>query len=85
MMESGIGRAGNLALCSLPAFTQPADMSPASVLFESDLVDPTYEVGADGTIAVPAQPGLGFAVRVDRVEQRTIRHEVVRPTTQESA
>lgn len=85
MMESGIGRAGNLALCALPAFTQPADMSPASVLFEWDLVDPTYEVDADGTIAVPTQPGLGFDVRVDRVEAQTIRCAVVDPTGQPSA
>lgn len=77
MMESGIGRAGNLALCSLPAFTEPADMSPAAVLFEWDLVDPTYEVSSDGTIAVPTQPGLGYPVRIDRVEQQTIRREVV--------
>jgi len=77
MMESGIGRAGNLALCSLPAFTDPADMSPASVLFESDLVDPTYEVDPDGTIAVPAQPGLGFDVRLDRVEARAVQRAAV--------
>ncbi len=77
MMESGIGRAANLALSSLPAFTQPADMSPASVLFEWDLVDPTYEVASDGTIAVPSQPGLGFDVRRDRIDAQTVRHAVV--------
>ena len=73
MMESGIGRAAHLALCSLPAFTHPADMSPASVLFERDLVAPTYEVGADGTIAVPKQPGLGFDVCLDRISEQTLR------------
>jgi O-succinylbenzoate synthase len=72
-MESGIGRAANLALCSLPAFTEPADMSPASVLFERDLVDPTYDVAPDGTIAVPTQPGLGFDVCLDRIAEQTIR------------
>ena len=77
MMESGIGRASNLALCSLPAFTDPADMSPSPVLFESDLVDPTYEVDADGTIAIPDRPGLGFDVQLDRVEARTVRREIV--------
>src|SRR3954467_1561606 len=77
MMESGIGRASNLALCSLPAFTDPADMSPASVLFGSDLVDPTYEGNADGTIDVPSQPGLGFDVRIDRVEARTVQRATV--------
>jgi O-succinylbenzoate synthase len=78
MMESGIGRASNLALCSLPAFTDPADMSPARVLFESDLVDPTYDVEADGTIRVPSAPGLGFDVDVDRVRSRTVRRAAVR-------
>jgi O-succinylbenzoate synthase len=78
MMESGIGRAGNLALCSVAGFTEPADMSPASVLFEWDLVDPTFEVGSDGTIAVPDAPGLGFPVRLDRVRAQTVRSTVVR-------
>ena len=73
MMESGIGRAANLALCSLAGFTEPADMSPASALFERDLVDPTYEVSADGTIDVPTQPGLGFNVCRDRVAGQTLR------------
>jgi O-succinylbenzoate synthase len=78
MMESGIGRAGNLALCSLPAFTEPADMSPASVLFAWDLVDPTFEVQPDGTIPVPDRVGLGFPVRTDRVEAQTLDRAVVR-------
>ena len=78
MMESGIGRASNLALCSLTAFTDPADMSPARVLFESDLVDPTYDVERDGTIAVPAAPGLGFDVDVERVKTSTVHRAVVR-------
>jgi O-succinylbenzoate synthase len=77
MLESGIGRAGNLALCSLDAFTEPADMSPASVLFAWDLVDPTFEVEPDGTIAVPEAAGLGFPVRCDRVEAQTVAHAVV--------
>jgi len=81
MMESGIGRASNLALCSLPAFTDPADMSPASVLFESDVVDPTYEVASDGTIAIPSKPGLGFDVCVARIDARTVdRATVAVPT-----
>jgi o-succinylbenzoate synthase len=77
MMESGIGRAGNLALCSLPGFTEPADMSPASVLYAWDLVDPTFEVAADGTVEVPERVGLGFDVRADRIEQQLLRRTVV--------
>jgi O-succinylbenzoate synthase len=78
MIESGIGRAGNLALCSLESFTQPADMSPANVLFAEDLIDPTYTVDPDGTIAVPTGAGLGFSVRVDHLEAAAVRRTVAR-------
>jgi len=73
MLESGIGRAPNIALCSLPGFTQPADMSPASVLYEDDLIDPTFEVGSDGCIDVPTRPGLGYPVVEARVRSRVVR------------
>jgi O-succinylbenzoate synthase len=73
MLESGIGRSVNLALCSLPGFVDPADMSPASVLFREDLVSPTYTVDADGYIAVPEQPGLGFEVDEECVRAYTLR------------
>jgi O-succinylbenzoate synthase len=77
MLESGIGRALNLALASLPGFTDPADMSPAAVLFERDLVDPTYSVDPDGFVAVPDAPGLGFPVDRDRLDDATIRRIAV--------
>lgn len=77
MLESGIGRAANLALCSLPGFTDPADMSPASVLFHSDLVDPTYQIASDGTVAVPSAPGLGLPVSPERLEQALLARERV--------
>jgi O-succinylbenzoate synthase len=78
MMESGIGRAGNLALCSLPGFTEPADMSPASVLYAWDLVDPTFEIAVDGTVEVPERIGVGFPVRADRITDQLVRRTVVR-------
>jgi L-alanine-DL-glutamate epimerase-like enolase superfamily enzyme len=52
-------------------------MSPASVLFSWDLVDPTFEVAADGTVEVPERVGLGFGVRADRIEQQLLRRTVV--------
>lgn len=73
MLESGIGRSANLALCSLPGFNQPADMSPASVLYADDLVDPTFEVEPEGYVAVPTAPGLGFNVVPHRIVERTVR------------
>jgi o-succinylbenzoate synthase len=73
MLESGIGRAANIALASLPGFDHPADMSPAAILYEQDLVDPTYHVGPDGFVDVPGDVGLGFPVDEERVRARTVR------------
>jgi O-succinylbenzoate synthase len=77
MLESGIGRAANIALAALPGFDQPADMSLASILYDLDLIDPTYQVDPEGFIAVPEAPGLGFPVREDRVRERTLRRAVL--------
>lgn len=77
MLESGVGRAVNIALCALPGFSEPADMSPASVFYAWDIVEPAYEVDRDGTIAVPARAGLGFEVRADRVASQLVRRAVV--------
>ncbi len=55
-LETGIGRGFNLALAALPGFTLHSDMSPARIFYEQDLVEPTFDVGPDGSIAVPA-PG----------------------------
>ncbi len=71
--ETGIGRAFNLALASLPGFTLPADMSPARLFLAEDLVDPTYDLDPDGTIQVPASPGNGFTVHEARVAACTKR------------
>lgn len=69
MLETGIGRGFNLALASLPNFTLPADMSPAKLFYSEDLVDPTYDIRSDGTIAVPAGLGCGFPVQEDRIRR----------------
>jgi o-succinylbenzoate synthase len=79
MMESGIGRAPNIALCSLAGFTEPADMSPSALLFEDDLIDPTFTVDPDGCIAVSADPGLGYQVDAHRVASRTVRRVELGP------
>jgi O-succinylbenzoate synthase len=71
MLETGIGRAFNLALASLPGFTLPADMSPARLFYAEDLVEPTFDVARDGTIAVPRLPGVGFPVQEDRIAKYT--------------
>jgi o-succinylbenzoate synthase len=71
ILESGVGRGFNLALCSLPNFSLPADMSPAKIFFEEDLVDPTYDIRPDGTMAVPTGLGCGFPVLEDRIRHYT--------------
>ena len=71
MLESGIGRAHNLALASLPGFTLPGDISASSRYFDRDLIVPPVEVAADGTAEVPTGAGLGFEVDIAYIESRT--------------
>jgi O-succinylbenzoate synthase len=75
MLESGIGRAGNVALASLPNFTLPGDISASKRYFAQDIVEPEFEVTADGTMAVPTKPGIGVDVVMDRLERVTVRRE----------
>jgi O-succinylbenzoate synthase len=78
MLESGIGRAHNIHLSSLPNFTLPGDVAASRRYYEPDLIDPPIEVAADGTIAVPRGPGIGVHVVEDRVERATIRRQEIR-------
>jgi o-succinylbenzoate synthase len=79
MMESGIGRAHNVALASLAGFTLPGDISASERYFERDVILPPVEVTADGTVAVPTSVGLGFDVDVAFLESRTESVERLRP------
>ncbi|MGH7903209.1 MAG: o-succinylbenzoate synthase [Candidatus Dormibacteraceae bacterium] len=83
MLESGIGRAPNIALCSLPGFVQPADMSPASVLYRDDVLDGGYEVDSEGFITVSHAPGLGYRVDDEKVRAWATRGHVVETRTLE--
>ncbi|CAN5382000.1 o-succinylbenzoate synthase [soil metagenome] len=71
MLESGIGRAHNIHLSTLPNFTLPGDIAASHRYFEPDLIHPGIVVRADGTIAVPQEPGIGVHVDVDRVQAAT--------------
>jgi o-succinylbenzoate synthase len=73
MLESGIGRAANIHLSTLPNFTLPGDVAASRRYFNPDLIEPPIEVAADGTIAVPGDPGLGVTICDDRVERATRR------------
>ncbi|MEO5895967.1 MAG: o-succinylbenzoate synthase [Vicinamibacterales bacterium] len=71
MLESGIGRAHNLHLSTLPNFSLPGDVAASRRYFSPDLIEPGIEVRPDGTIAVPTGPGIGVNVVHDRVEAAT--------------
>jgi O-succinylbenzoate synthase len=67
MLETGIGRAHNLHLSTLPGFTLPGDVAASRRYFAPDLIDPPIEVRPDGTILVPPGPGIGVVPVPDRV------------------
>jgi O-succinylbenzoate synthase len=71
MLESGIGRAHNIHLSTLPNFTLPGDVAASCRYFAPDLIDPEIVVRADGTIAVPDGPGIGVNVIAERVAAAT--------------
>jgi O-succinylbenzoate synthase len=81
MLESGIGRAYNVALASLPQFTIPGDLSPSKRYWTHDLVSPEWEMNSDGEVTVPLdKPGLGIDIDVDRIESITVREKTFRLT-----
>jgi len=77
MLESGIGRAANIHLATLPNFTLPGDIAASRRYFDPDLIDPPIEIAADGTIAVPTEPGIGVTIREDRIARTTLKHAVL--------
>ncbi len=79
MLESGIGRAHNLHLSTLPNFTLPGDVAASRRYYAPDLIDPEIEVRPDGTIPVPVGPGIGVNVVLDRVEAATEERVELRP------
>ena len=77
LLETGIGRAANIALAALPGFTLPADLGASRRYFHEDLIEPEVSVNPDGTVDVPTVPGLGFRVVESLVEKYTVRRAVV--------
>jgi O-succinylbenzoate synthase len=76
MLESGIGRAHNVALASLPNFTIPGDISPSERYWEKDIVIPEWTMDGEGNIQVPMdRPGMGVEVDFNRVDDLTVRRE----------
>jgi O-succinylbenzoate synthase len=78
MLESGIGRAHNIALSTLENFTLPGDVSASARYWKEDIIEPEVTVSAQGEIAIPDTPGRGYEVRYELVERLTVRKEAVR-------
>ena len=78
MLESGIGRAHNIAMATLAGFTLPGDVSASSRYWQEDIIDPPVTVSSTGTIQVSDNPGIGFEVNLSRIEKVAVRKEVIR-------
>ena len=85
MLETGIGRAHNIALSSLPNFSLPGDVSASSRYWVQDIIEPAVTVSATGEIEVPQGPGSGFAGERERIEALTVRQHTVRAKAMVSA
>jgi O-succinylbenzoate synthase len=73
MAETGIGKAHNIALASLPGFALPNDIAATRRHYRKDLVQPEWMLNEDGTISVPSGPGIGVDVDVRMLEELTVR------------
>ena len=78
MLETGIGRACNVALATLRNFTLPGDISASDRYWAEDIVEPPFVLQKGGTITVPTRWGLGVRVKVDLVDRLTVRRELFR-------
>ncbi len=79
LLETGIGRAHNIALASLPNFVMPNDISASSRYFKQDIVEPEFSLNNDGTITVPTRPGLGVEVVEEKLNEFTRERKVFKP------
>ncbi len=84
MLESGVGRAHNIALSTLPNFRLPGDVSASKRYWKEDIIDPEVRVSAQGTIAISDAVGTGYRVREDLVERLTVRKETIRAGAQKA-
>src|SRR5207244_9848015 len=79
MLETGIGRAHNIAMSTLPGFVLPGDVSASQRYWNEDLIEPEVQVTPNGTIQVRTAPGIGYAVR--RKDRKSTRlnssHQII--------
>jgi o-succinylbenzoate synthase len=80
MLESGVGRAHNVALSTLENFRLPGDVSASKRYWKEDIIEPEVEVSPQGTTAIKDEPGTGYRVREDLIEKLTVRKQTIRAT-----
>ena len=85
MLESGIGRAHNIAMSTLPGFTLPGDVSASKRYWANDIIEPAVTVSPRGTIQVPEGPGLGYEVNLERIESLTVRRATIKSNNSAAA
>jgi O-succinylbenzoate synthase len=78
MLESGIGRAHNIALSTLEGFSLPGDVSASARYWANDIIEPEVTVSSTGEIVIPDTPGRGYEVRADLIDRLTVRKETIR-------
>jgi O-succinylbenzoate synthase len=77
MLESGVGRAYNVALASLPGFLLPGDLSPSSRYWERDIITQEWTMDSQGMVTVPTTPGIGVTLDMNRIDKLTTRTETL--------
>jgi O-succinylbenzoate synthase len=78
MDETGIGRAVNIHLQTVPGFTLPGDTSETSRYFKEDIADPPVVLDKEGFIAIPPGPGLGIHIDPERLNRYLVGRETIR-------
>jgi o-succinylbenzoate synthase len=73
MLESGVGRAHNIAMSTLPGFSLPGDVSASQRYWSQDIIEPEVEVSPDGTITAPSGSGLGYELNRAWINRLTVR------------
>jgi o-succinylbenzoate synthase len=82
MLESGIGRAHNIALSTLENFSLPGDVSASKRYWKEDIIEPEVVVRSDGMIRVVDAPGMGYSLREDLIQKLTVREETFKNSSQ---
>ena len=77
MLETGVGRAANLALASLPGFIFPGDISATDRYYAEDITNERFELNPDSTIDVPDLPGLGVSIDIQALKRATLNRVTI--------